>query len=328
MKRRALILALFALACLREAGGEELRVDLRLETRVPAGHTVTVDQVARLLGPLAGRAGEVPLLTAPGLRVRQWLEGETVLQALEAAGIGRETVRLTGAPRVLVIGAGEPPCPEKVIPALESLLKNPGQELTARLLNLRFPVGAEVPAGDYSVTAELPPAGLRTGTLLIPLTLTYPEGHSERITAQARVEVRGPVVVAARDLPRGHKLAPDDLRLELRPLRPGVRMLNDPAELRGMATRGILKAGEPLRAAAVIKPFSVEPGKVVRATFRKGSVDLDLETMARSRGQIGDVVAIDGLDGKRLMARVIEEGKVLVLGSEESESAGTAKEAL
>lgn len=328
MARGLILAAVLFLSGISGGQAGDLRIDLRLEARVPAGEPVTLEQIAGLSGPLTDQARTIAVGEAPGLKTRSWLERESILQMLESGGIPREAVQVNGAAHVQLIGAGLPLSSEKVEAAIGELLAEPGHEQTAQLLDLRLPVGAEVPAGDYAVTAALPPAGLRTGTSLIPLTITHQDGTTQQITAQARIEVRGPVLVAARDLLKGHKLTPADLRMELRPLRPGVRMVTDPAQLGGMVTRGPVKAGTPLLVSQVIKPAAVEPGKTVRARFRQGSVELDLETIARSRGQVGDVVSIDGFDGKRLTARVIDEGRVVVTGSEEIEEPPDTKEAL
>jgi len=58
---------------------------------------------------------------------------------------------------------------------------------------------------------------------------------------------------------------------------------------------------------------------VVEAVYHRGGVELVLRTNARGSGGVGAIIPVSGQDGASILdARVVNNGRVRILGSEES----------
>ncbi len=222
---------------------------------------------------------------------------------------------VTGA----VVPAAEPAGAVRVRDAARQALgraaeKAAGRGLEARVLDLRVPPNAPLPADADAVEAEEPSA-VNGGALVIPVTILAPGGSKRRTSVIARVELRGPVAVATRDLRRGERLRPGDLRIETRPIASVDRWLASDEVAAGAIARAALRTGQPVPRSGVGRGAAVEPGQTVQAHVSSGQVALTLETVARGRGDVGSIVAVVGpSQGRLLRARVTAPGEVEILG--------------
>lgn len=118
---------------------------------------------------------------------------------------------------------------------------------------------------------------------------------AERASAQQSA----PVVVAARDLPRGAVLERSDLRY------PAGAVPDSAAPPLGWVTRRVIGAGEPLREPAVAAPEWVRNGTPVQLLWKSGAVELRLTGRAMGSGARGERVWVR-VDARRRFAGIVE----------------------
>lgn len=295
-----------------------LRITLRPTVELPAGELLFLHEVAEIAGPGADRAADVSLGKVPGPGQRRALSRLSVIRALEAAGISGSEAIVTGAPRLMVTGKGQTLDAERVRKAIEKAVGTLVPEGRVELQRLQLPAGLRLPPGDYEVEVGPLPRALRSGTNRLNVEIVRPDGRRRRVGVYAQLRVVGPMVVAAREVPRGERIRPADLRMEMRSYPSGTPVLRNAKDALGKVARNTLRQGTPVREASLQRALAVENGQTVTAVYHRGGVSLELETKARGAGEVGSIVRVLGQDGRRLVrARVIAPGRVLVLGSEQ-----------
>lgn len=298
------------------AGPAPLVVVLKSQVTVASGSPVRLDAVAELRGARAEEAGAVTVAEGPAPGRCELLLGPEILRRLEAAGFSNGQVELNGTPRVRLQGEGEPldePALRKEIEA-EVAQRCPD----CRIAELMVPRGAIAPVGGYTTRITPPAAGVGPGVNRFTLEIPSQNGSVRAMTITARIEARQNVVIPLRDFQRGERLVPADFRVETRPTAIRTRWITDPAALGGMIARAALRQGQPVPVSAVGTAAAVEPGQPVSAVFQQGTVTIAMQSKSRSRGDVGAIVSVTGLDGHRLVqARVIGPGRVVILGSQE-----------
>ena len=319
------LVAVVALAGLLLAGSAAgaaeippLRITLRPNAELPAGERLFLRQVAEIEGPGADRAADVSLGKVPGPGQRRALSRLSVMRALEAAGFTGSQTIVAGAPRLMVSGKGQALDAERVRRAVEQAVATLVPEGKVKLERLQLPAGLRLPPGEYEVEIGPLPRSLRSGTNRFNVEIIRPDGRRRRVGVYAQLQVIGPMVVAAREVPRGERIRPADLRMEMRSYPSGTPVLRNTKDALGKVARSTLRRGTPVREASLQEAVAVENGQTVTAVYNRGGVRLELETKARGKGTIGSIVRVLGQDGHRLVrARIIAPGRVLVLGSEQ-----------
>lgn len=199
--------------------------------------------------------------------------------------------------------------------AISALIERERRVATVTLLAVELPENVSLPSAEYEISASLAPGGLRAGKQRVPLTVSLPNGTEKRLTASVTLQIDGPTLVPVRDVARGERLRPIDLRQEVRSFPAGEPLLRTlPA---GAVARNPLRAGEPVAARNVIRAAPVEPGQRVRAMLQVGEVQMQIDTVARNRGEIGSLVTVAGADGRSLQARVIGYAEVEIVSTKE-----------
>ncbi|MDQ7088973.1 MAG: flagellar basal body P-ring formation chaperone FlgA [Acidobacteriota bacterium] len=152
------------------------------------------------------------------------------------------------------------------------------------VLDLQAPASLQLPPGEYEIRPGPLPRQPHSGRQRLVVEAVFADGTRKRIGLQARVAVRGPMVVAARDVPRGEPLRAMDLRLETREYVSGAPVVRDPERIVGKVLRSPLRRNQPVRANLVQEARAVQSGQTVTVVYRRGGVLLEMETRARGSG--------------------------------------------
>jgi len=137
---------------------------------------------------------------------------------------------------------------------------------------------------------------------------------SRAVRVVVRVGISVEASVAARELPRGHVVGPEDVMIaeQVRWGDPGVRALPDPV---GMVAERKVRAGEVLEAPIVRPPFVVRSGEPIEAVFRGEGLELRVRGEALTSARSGGRVQVRLESGLRFEATAVQHGVVqLVLG--------------
>lgn len=196
--------------------------------------------------------------------------------------------------------------------------------LTAPKDDLRRAVAAKIEAeagpGTEAIVSDLrlgDPSLARASSFEIDLASPVASGRVKgKLIARGRetwlsadVELRGPVVVAARAIGRGQTVGEADVRVETRRLGDAA---TDLSVVVGGVARWDLPAGKPIGAGAVDRPLLVRRGdrvtaRVTEPTFRVSAVGEALDS-----GKLGARVSVRIVDGRVVDGRVSGPGEVEV----------------
>ena len=313
-------LVLAVLGATVRAEAPAARVRLHPVETLPAGEEVLLGQVADIRGPAADSMASLSVGSAPGPGRRRVITRSAIVRILAAAGHGADAVLVEGAAQLRLVGSGQRLDPQRVREVLQTALSEILPRGEVVIEDVRLPAGLQLPTGEYELRAGPLPRQPHSGRQRLVVEVVFADGTRRRVGVQAQVRVRGPMLVAARDVSRGEPLREVDLRLEVREYRNGSPVLTDPAQAIGKVVRTPLRREQPLRANLIHEALAVETGQTVVAVFRSGGVLLEMETRARGKGGVGNIIPVASQDGRKtLRARIIGPGRVALLGSEEGE---------
>lgn len=118
------------------------------------------------------------------------------------------------------------------------------------------------------------------------------------------------VVAAARTLPPGTIIAPEDLKT-IASTRPGI---TDPDEAIGMQTRIMIYEGRPLQATLLQAPRLVARNQTVSLLFQRGAMTIEISGRAMSEGAAGDNIRVMNPSSRNIVnGRVNPDGTVSVM---------------
>ncbi len=341
--QRALVLALVligigsagATSRADTAGEPGLTVRLAAQVELPGYRPVTLADVGTLSGALADEVAETVIGAAPAPGRRSAIARASLLAALERAGVPRDAVRLDGAARVQLSGTGQPLDAERVRravrAAIEAVLEDGalGAGVTARIGDVRVPRAVLIPPGAHEMEVETRRRALRSGVSGLTLIVRAPHAPPRRIPVQVTLEIEGLAVVAVREVARGTRVTERDVTMRRATWPRTGRLVASMENAIGRVARSRLAVGDPVTTGALGPALAVVRGQAVLARLRQGAVDLTLETTARGDGEVGSIVKVIGVDGRRVLdARVTGPGRVVVLGSDDIDEATPNEEAV
>jgi flagella basal body P-ring formation protein FlgA len=316
----ASVLAAVPIAAASDRAPEEgaLRVELLRKVERPAGDSLRLEQIAELEGEDAAGAAGLELGRVPGPGRQRAVSRLTVKRALELGGFPRGSFVLDGASQVRVIGEGVPLEREDVREAIERALERIAPEAEVAVERIQLPRGVQLPAGKHRLRVGDSFSSPRQGPNRIPLEIVSDAGV-RRVGIYARLEIEGPLVIAAREVRRGQRVSEKDVAVERRAYPAGRELFHEPRDVVGLVARSTLRAGQPVRGTALGPHDAVVSGQMVEAVYHRGGVELVLRTKARGSGGVGAIIPVTGQDGASILdARVVNNGRVRILGSEES----------
>jgi flagella basal body P-ring formation protein FlgA len=139
-------------------------------------------------------------------------------------------------------------------------------------------------------------------------TIEIPAGAGKRSTVQlsGRATATVEVATAARTIERGVVLKDADLIMERRARTEVDRdVIISPAQAVGLAPRGGLQAGRPIRTAELMKPDLVQRNETVTLVYEVPGVVLTIRGKAAEGGAEGDVINVLNEQSKRTLQGVI-----------------------
>lgn len=114
-------------------------------------------------------------------------------------------------------------------------------------------------------------------------------------------------LAAARTLPAGTIIGAADLRA----VDGDGRALTDPSQVIGKQTRITIYEGRPIQATLLQAPKLVGRNQIVRLSFRRGALRIDMQARTLSEGAAGDVIRVMNLDSRNIVAALVEDDGTL-----------------
>ena len=280
-------------------------------TAVVTGPTITLGDLARLEGSAAALA-DVNLGPAPSASAPRRLEGATILQRLQEAGMDASATRYVIPASVRVERTSQEVSVEEIRTAVLNIASDalPAGE-TIRDLEVAGPV--RIPAGAYEARVSTAANG-RPGRRRFDVQLVHEGAVLANVSVTARTDARGPVVVTKQPVPRGAILTPNDVAVEQRNERDVPDdAVTAPEQAIGMETKVALAAAAPLPRPALTAPVVVKKGDLVTMIVETPVMRLSVAGQALEAGAVGSGIKVMNRASKQTVAgKVIEHGVVLV----------------
>ena len=263
-----------------------------------------------------GVVANVPIFRAPDLGYTGSVSVDAVLNAIrDHALVGIDTAGLS---KVVVTRA------TRTVPATDI------EDLIARTLSARFDLGdskdISVNLGHDMRSIYVDPLSVGeprvahidydTRSTRFDATIEIPSDSAKRsvlrITGRAIPTVE--VVTIGRTVERGNILKDADIVMERRPRSEvGRDAITKRADVIGMAARGAMQGGRPLRAADLMKPDLVLRNQAVTLVYEAPGMVLTIRGKANEGGAEGDVISVLNEQSKRVVqGMIVGPGRVAI----------------
>lgn len=308
---RNLFIAVALLAFGTPALADQSRPKLKAEVTVSGGIVRIGDLVEH-----AGIIANVPIFRAPDLGATGTVSAEVVAEAVSRYQlIGLDT----GDVSEVVVTRASRAIPAKSI-----------EERVAQALTTQYALG---PVNDIAVTFDreltaiyVDPAAkgepriaylnydARSGRFEVSLDLPTGATTHGMLRLSGRAAATREVVTLVRPLDRGEVIKPSDLAVERRPrAEVGRDLVGNVDQALGLAARGPLRPGQPLRLAELMKPEVVQHNETVTLIYLMPGLRLTVRGKATEGGAQGDVISVLNEQSKRLVQGVVDgPGRVIV----------------
>ncbi|MBW2145389.1 MAG: flagellar basal body P-ring formation protein FlgA [Deltaproteobacteria bacterium] len=310
--RVAVIVLLFA----SEAFCSTIHVNVPGDVEVK-GEEVTLGQIAKIRGDdqkMIQRLGEVVIAKAPGpgqtLSLRRedilsmirrnpdlsleiyWELPETVTIRSDHVLVSKEKI-IQWVTEAILLKINWPKDRVKVHPL------SPGQDLL-------------LPRGKITHEIFFPRNGFNQRVVPVGVLFRVDGKICRRIWVNTRIDLYQPVVVAVKPMAKGTIIGPDDVGIELRPMRNSRRpVLTDLNQAAGKRTKRAIHFSQPISADLLEVPPLVTPGKIVRIIAEKDMLRVSTIGQVKGKGGAGDMVRVMNLVSKKIVYGVVVDSKTV-----------------
>jgi len=308
---RNLVIAALALAALGAPAAAQERPKLKAEVTVTSGVVRIGDLVEH-----AGIIARVPIFRAPDLGATGTVPAEAVVEAVSRYQlIGLDTgdvseVTVTRASRAIPAKAIE----QLVAQALAAQYAlGPVQDVTVTFDRELTAIQVEPSAkGDPRVASLNYDA--RSGRFEVALDMPTGATSHGVLHLAGRAAATAPVVTLAHSVDRGEVIKTSDVVIERRPrAEVGRELLRTTEQAVGLAARGTLRPGQPLRGADLMKPEVIQQNQMVTLIYQMPGMRLTSRGKAVEGGAEGDTIGVLNEQSKRtVQGVVVAPGRVLV----------------
>lgn len=319
-----MLLAALALASILVVPG----LSAGVQVVVPADNTVTGPRI--LLGDIANvapdtdseadrslasllEAADLGPSPAPGKKLtlrRQQLESRLI-----ESGAPVNDARWIIPGQLTLTGAGNAPDQDQLRQIVTEYLERsePWASGKWELLNVTAPAPPGLPEGTVEWRfAPLPSSNPNYLSGTVYFTVDGRDAARVRVTAQ--IELQVPAVVAARDLPRGHVIAEEDLSESLVAFARARGSLTDVAQAVGQTLKVSVRTGAPVRDRDLVRTAMVAKGETVTIIAQSGGLKVTALGQARENGALGQTITVINQDSKKAVSgKVIGPGQVEVV---------------
>jgi flagella basal body P-ring formation protein FlgA len=256
----------------------------------------------------AGIIANVAIFRAPDLGLTGVVPADAVVEAVRTHGlVGLDT---NGISEVVVTRAS------REIPVADVAA------VVARALSTRFNLGD---AREITVNFERDPRAIqvepnakgeprvariafdpRSGRFDAALEIPTGAAGFGTLRLNGKAAVTADVVTVAHAVDRGALIKDTDIVVERKPrAEVGREILTRRDQVIGMAARGNLKPGQPLRAAELMKPELVQRNETVTLVYEVPGITLTVRGKAAEGGAEGDVISVLNEQSKRTVQGVV-----------------------
>jgi flagella basal body P-ring formation protein FlgA len=316
------------LLCAMDVAAAELQFRAKCQ---PRGAVVTLGDVADIYGGTPQQRKElaaIELFPAPAFGQQRTLRVGEIEDLLVYRPIDLTKHQLSGASLVTITSSGAMHAGGLKSPSAPAVKRTERLVQEAVVQYLQEKAGAEEPwsvkvrLNDEQVRAipldvrrisveggELPWIGVQQFEAVVDA-----DGRAQRVSFEAEVGKRVPVVVAVAALPRGEVVRESDVKLQTLPAgEERVDAVTALEDIVGRETTRAVAVGAVITRQAVRSPLLVRRGEIVTVYARTNGIVVRTTARAKEEGGMGDLISVESIaDRKAFTARVsgIQETEV------------------
>ena len=312
-----LVISWATVPAFRETCGAEIQLRPQCQSR---GAVITLGDVADVFGVdprQAERLGSVELFPTPPAGQPRFIRVREIQDILLARGLNLAEHRFSGANQVMIGSVVEAKADKSgpvdmkraVRLVRDGIVRYLQQEGAPREANeLEFQLTDAQARSVLKSSSRMAFAGGRgpwTGAQKIEVTATSIE-ETVQFVLDVQVSTPPQVVVAAKGLPRGAIVRPEDLVLTSTiPASEQGDAIRSLEEVVGRETTRAIAEGHMLDRSVLRSPVMVRRGDVVTVFARSAGIRVRTLARARDEGGVGDLISVESLqDRKAYFARV------------------------
>jgi len=299
------------------AGPEPILVSLRAESTV-RGASIRLGDVADIKGPdptLAARLRTIDIGRAPLPGLSRTLDVPYIKARLRLVQVDPEALTWDVPAAITVVAASQRLTGGDLVAAAREQVETlrAGDAGSVSIQPAALPPDLTLPDGVLELKARVNPGTELTGT--VPVTVeAWVDGAKVRALSVAlRVVPLAEVLVAARLIPRGTVLTPEDVRADRRTLVPGVEPFREPGTVLGQRAVRNIAPGDLIVPAALEFPPLVRRGDIVTLTVQGPGLVAVTQGEAREDGKAGQIIRVrNRSSGREVYGQVEGERSVRV----------------
>jgi len=174
----------------------------------------------------------------------------------------------------------------------------------------------DVALGDYEIVLGKIEAKQLKGRTTVPLLVVQKNGEKKtRVSINAAIKVVARVCVAAKDIARYEKFAPQYLEyktVDISTLQ-GTPLYEMP-KIDEYQIIGSIRAGVIITDKHIAPKPVIESGSPVKMTTGEGMVKVSVWGRARSAGVIGDIIAVENMESNKIVkGKIVKPGEVEII---------------
>ena len=272
-----------------------------------ASEEISLGDIAQI-EPQSDALADIPLGHAPYAGHYRWISRSEVEEALRKWG-GESKVRLLMEDKLLVRRQSQRVTAAQLEQAVRRHFEQQDSGAAFEVERIEAPSGLVVPSGFLEIEIEAPSKmGLLSNVSLKGNLML--DGRLQRsVWVRVALSARQEVVVALHDLPRGHRIRPQDVQLAQRRLEKLGSYFSRTEAVIGTVLGRSLSAQEPIPARFVKRPLAVKRGDFVTVLARGASFLVSTTGKAKGSGAVGDRIAVENLHSEKVVRAVITGDK-------------------
>jgi len=299
------------------ASAEPIMISLRPESTI-RGTGIRLGDVADIKGPdpaLVARLRAVEVGRAPLPGLSRALDLPYIKARLLQCQIDPATLTWDIPPAITVVAASQRITGSDLVAAARERVETlrAADAGPASIQPMVVPPDLTLPEGALTLKALVRPGTELNGT--VPVTVeAWVDGTQVRALSVAlKVVPLVDVLVAARLIPRGTMLTPEDVRMDRRTLVPGVEPLREPAAVLGQRAMRTIIPGELILPTVLESPPLVRRGETVTLTVQGPGLMAVTQGEAREDGKAGQIIRVrNRASGREVYGQVEGERSVRV----------------
>lgn len=270
------------------------QADLRLGDIAQINNSSVADEALVL------RLREIELVSGLQPHSNSTLSGTQILEAIESAGISRESIAYSIPQIINIERQGRPLAQNDVLQAIRTLLKRDGAS-SMQAQGVSWPSEQFLPLGPANIEVEKLGEPVKGK---MPLRVRVKKGQEvvSHFLASAEVDSTIDYPVLTRNIDRGMLVKPEDIKLiSLNAAKQPADAITTREELIGLQAKSHLPAGSVIRKSQLEEAMLIRRGQRVSIVHESGLLRVSATGLALEDGEKGHIIRVQNESSKKII---------------------------